>query len=89
MTQQAPAPQGPFTLTEAARQRLDERIAQAGGNVDTIEGEIRQELAELDSMTMPDEGPNRTRMQGERAHLMHQLGYLTKVRAARSGQTQE
>ncbi len=84
MTQQAPVPQGPFILTEKARQRLDDRIAKAGGNIDTIEAEIRQELAEFDGMTLPDEGVERTRMQGERVHLQQQLGYLTKVRAARS-----
>jgi hypothetical protein len=85
MTQQAPAPEGPFILTEKARQRLDERIAKAGGNIDTIEAEIREEITELDAMTLPDEGLERTRMQGERVHLQQQLGYLTKVRAAASG----
>ena len=81
-TEQLEPPQGPFTLSDLARQRLDERIAAAGNNIDAVDAEIRAELEVLDSQTLPEEGPDRTRMQGERVHLQHQLGYLVKVRAA-------
>ena len=76
--------EGPFILTELARQRLDQRVAAAGNNVDAVDAEITAELAELDSMTMPDEGPERIRMQGERAHLQSQRNYLNKIRAAQA-----
>ncbi len=83
MTQQGLRPaEGPFILTAAARQRLDQRIAAAGNNIDAVDAEIIAELAELDSMTMPDEGPERIKMQAERAHLQAQRNYLNKVRAA-------
>lgn len=82
MSEQLESPEGPFTLTDLARQRLDERLAAAGNNIDAVDAEIRAELAALDSQTLPDEGPDRTRMQGERVHLQHQLGYLAKVQAA-------
>ncbi len=76
--------EGPFILTALARQRLDQRIAAAGNNIDAVDAEITAELAELDGMTMPDEGPERITMQGERAHLQAQRNYLNKVRAAQA-----
>jgi small-conductance mechanosensitive channel len=84
MAQQLHAPEGPFILTELARKRLDRRVAEAGNNIDAVENEIREELAELDSMTMPEEGPERVRMQAERAHLQGQRNYLNKVRGAQA-----
>lgn len=85
MTEQELRPaEGPFILTELARQRLDQRIAAAGNNIDAVDAEISAELAELDSMTMPEEGRERVRMQAERAHLQGQRNYLNKVRAAQS-----
>ncbi len=85
MTQQELRPaEGPFILTELARQRLDQRIAAAGNNIDAVDAEITAELAELDGMTMPEEGPGRVRMQAERAHLQGQRNYLNKVRAAQA-----
>ncbi len=89
MAQQLRAPEGPFILTDAARKRLDRRVAEAGNNMDAVENEIRSELAELDSMTMPDEGDERIRMQAERAHLLHQLGYLNKIRNAQTAQNEQ
>ena len=84
MVQQLQTPQGPFVLTDLARKRLDQRIAENGNNIDAVESEVRAKLAEIDSVPMPEDGPERTRMQAERVHLQQQLGYLMKVRNAQA-----
>ena len=66
-------------ITPQMRQHLDERIAAAGGRVDTVYREIATQLAELDSQPMPEEGTLHVQHQAARALLVAQLSYLEEL----------
>ena len=66
-------------ITPQMRQHLDERIAAAGGRVDTVYQEISTQLAELESQPMPEEGTPHIQYQAARALLVAQLSYLEEL----------
>ena len=75
-----PSGQEGFGITPAMRQRLDERVAAAGGDVDTVYREIATQLAELESKPMPEvESADHIQYQADHALLVAELGYLEKV----------
>ncbi len=73
-----------FGITPAMRQRLDERVAAAGGDVDTVYREISTQLAELESKPIPEvESADHIQYQADRALLVAQLSYLEEVADAK------
>ena len=72
-------------LSPEARQRLDERVAAAGGDAGAVAREVANQLAELDNRPMPEEeGPERTEYQAARALLIAQVSYLEKLASSKS-----
>jgi hypothetical protein len=72
-------------LSPEARQRLDERVAAAGGDAAAVAREVANQLTELDDRPMPEEGPERTEYQAARALLIAQVSYLEKLASSKAG----
>lgn len=62
-------------LTPAVRRHLDERF-QASGNADTLVGELRAQIAEIDARSVSEDDPDHARLQAERALLVAQISYV-------------
>lgn len=68
-----------FTLSPEARHHLDEQLAAAGGNVDTVARDIQARLDEIDATRTPDDSVEHSTLQAERAFHVAQLSYLELV----------
>ncbi len=75
-------------LSQAARQRLRARVADADGNIGAVEREIRAQLEQLDGNQVPASGGARIQHQAARAFLVAQLTYL-KLLAERAEEQEE
>jgi hypothetical protein len=63
-------------VSPEVRQKLDEQIAAAGGNIDQLVRDIRARIDEIDSRPMPEEGIERQQLQADRAFYVAQISYL-------------
>lgn len=63
-------------LSQAARQKVRARVADADGNIGAVEQEIRAQLEQLDGEQMPASGGDRVKHQAARAFFVAQLTYL-------------
>ncbi len=70
---------GGSVISPEAQQHLDEKLKEAGGDVDVVARDIQARLAEIDAMEVVPDSPEHFKLQAERAFSVGQISYLEKV----------
>jgi hypothetical protein len=63
-------------LSSAIREELDAQFHAMDGDVDRMANDIRARIAEIDNSSVPEDSPDHTRLQADRALLVAQLSYV-------------
>jgi hypothetical protein len=63
-------------LSSAIREELDAQFHALNGDVDRMANDIRARIAEIDNSAVPEDSPDHTRLQADRALLVAQLSYV-------------
>ncbi len=63
-------------LSPAIREQLRGQAQATGGDVEPIVSDLRARIAEIDNQSLPDDSPERTQAQAERALYVAQVSYL-------------
>lgn len=63
-------------LSPAVREQLRAQVQATGGDVAPIVADLRARIAEIDNQSLPDDSPERTQRQAERALYVAQASYL-------------